>query len=71
MDALSDIISLTGVPGRSSRVREAMLGCLVEGNPGATTDVDERGVDVPPDGGSFFPVGASRSAFEAVRIAGD
>lgn len=75
MDALSEIISLTGVPDLSSRDIDARLGWReVKDGPGGCIELAEDGADNPESalgGNSALGVGKTLKVFGAVRIAGD
>ena len=71
-EALSEIASLVGVPGRSCLEIEARLACLV-GRGGGTTEVTDDGVGCPEVGVSTLSAleGTRRSVFGVFRARGD
>lgn len=69
-EALSDIISLVGVPGRSCLDIDARLGCRDGGNCG-NADVTELGVALPAAGVSGFMEEAIRNVLGAFVDIGD
>jgi len=71
IETLSDIASLVGVPGRSSRLTDARLGCLEGGKCGGNMPVVDDGVTGPPIGVSALGVGTTRKVLEAGLGAGD
>jgi xanthine/CO dehydrogenase XdhC/CoxF family maturation factor len=71
IETLSDIASLVGVPGRSSRETEARLGWREGGKCGGNIDVTEDGVLLPVAGISVLGVEVSRKVFGAVLSSGD
>jgi hypothetical protein len=71
IEALSDIISLVGVPGRSCLDIEARLGCRDGGNCGGKADVTELGVALPAAGVSGFMEEAIRNVLGAFVDIGD
>lgn len=71
IDALSDIISLVGVPGLSKRGIDARLAWRDGGKLGGNIEVTEDGVALPAVGASVFGVEVSRSVFGPVRDRGD
>jgi hypothetical protein len=71
IEALSDIISLVGVPGRSCLDIDARLGCRDGGNCGGKADVTELGVALPAAGVSGFMEEAIRNVFGAFVDIGD
>lgn len=73
MDALSDNISLTGVPDLSNRETEARLGWREgKGSPGGCIELADEGADTSAlEGTSAFGVGNTLKVFGAFRIAGD
>lgn len=72
MDALSDIISLTGVPDLSNRVAEARLGWRDEGSPGGCIELADEGADMSVLGNaSVLGVGNTLKVLGAFRMAGD
>lgn len=62
IEAVSDMISLVGVPGRSSLDADARLGWREGGKTGGNIDVAEEGV-AHPGGASAFGVGTTRIVF--------
>jgi hypothetical protein len=71
-EALSEIASLVGVPGRSCLGIEARLACLV-GTDGGKTEVTDDGVALPAVGVSTLSAldGTSRNVLGVFRVRGD
>lgn len=67
IEALSEITSLAGVPGRSSLEADAKLGWREGGNVGGIIEVAEDGVALPQVGVSVLGVGITLSVFGVFR----
>jgi hypothetical protein len=72
IEALSEIASLVGVPGRSCLETEARLACLV-GTVGGKTEVTDDGVAFPAVGVSTFSAlgGTNLNVLGVFRASGD
>tara|TARA_R110002060_G_scaffold59039_8_gene68956 strand:- start:272 stop:571 length:300 start_codon:yes stop_codon:yes gene_type:complete len=71
MEALSEIISLDGVPGRSCLETDTRLDCREGSTLGGNIEVTDEGVALPAGGISVFGVDVRRKVFGADRVNGD